>query len=100
MTRLVAENAEAYLRVHGAGQKLENLDQIILLQEQSQKIGQARLDEARGTALAVQHFRAEVAQEPERKAGRQSRHYPGRKSNQFPGQSLPRVSRTFNDYDV
>ncbi len=40
--------------------RLENLDQIIELQEQSLEIAKARKEAARGTELAVLRFQAEL----------------------------------------
>ncbi|HEX4131725.1 MAG TPA: TolC family protein [Pirellulales bacterium] len=60
LTRLVAEIAENYYRLMSLDKRLENLDLIIRLQEQSLEIAQARKIAARGTELAVQRFIAEV----------------------------------------
>ena len=60
MTRLVAEVAENYYRLMALDKRLENLDQIIALQEQSLEIAQARKEFARGTELGVLRFEAEV----------------------------------------
>lgn len=59
-TRLVAEIAENYYELMALDKRLENLDRIIELQEQSLKIARARLEAGRGTELAVQRFQAEV----------------------------------------
>lgn len=60
VTRLVAEVAENYYGLMAFDQRLQNLDRIIVLQEQSLKIAQFRLKQARGTSLPVQRFLAEV----------------------------------------
>ena len=60
VTRLVAEIAENYYGLMALDKRLENLDQIIELQEQSLKIAKAKKEAARGTELAVQRFQAEV----------------------------------------
>ena len=60
VTRLVAEIAENYYGLMALDKRLENLDKIIALQEQSLEIAKARLEAARGTELAVQRFLAEV----------------------------------------
>jgi len=60
VTRLVAEIAENYYNLMALDKRLEILDQIIELQEQSRKIAKARMEAARGTELPVQRFQAEV----------------------------------------
>jgi multidrug efflux system outer membrane protein len=60
VTRLVAEIAENYYGLMALDKRLETLDQIIELQEQSRKIAKARMEAARGTELPVQRFQAEV----------------------------------------
>ena len=60
VTRLVAEIAENYYELMALDKRLENLDRIIALQEQSLEIAKARKEFARGTELAVQRFQAEV----------------------------------------
>ncbi len=60
VTRLVAEIAENYYTLMAIDKRLENLDDIIRLQEQSLKFAQAAKEAARGTELAVQRFQAEV----------------------------------------
>src|SRR5262249_8817477 len=60
VTRLVAEIAENYYGLMALDKRLETLDNIIELQEQSLKLGKARKEAARGTELAVQRFQAEV----------------------------------------
>lgn len=61
VTRLVAEIAENYFGLIALDKRLENLDTIIAIQEQSLRFAQARFAAARGTLLAVQRFQAEVA---------------------------------------
>ena len=58
VTRLVAEIAESYYGLMALDKRLENLDQIIELQEQSLKVAEAKKLNARGTELAVQRFQA------------------------------------------
>jgi multidrug efflux system outer membrane protein len=60
VTRLIAEIAENYYGLMALDKRLENLDRIIGLQEESLKIAKARVEAARGTELAVQRFQAEV----------------------------------------
>lgn len=60
VTRLVAEIAEGYYGLMALDKRLENLDQIIQLQENSYQAAKTRLEAARGTELAVQRFLAEV----------------------------------------
>jgi NodT family efflux transporter outer membrane factor (OMF) lipoprotein len=60
VTRLVAEIAENYYRLMALDKRLETLDQIIELQEESYKIAKKKMEAGRGTALAVQRFQAEV----------------------------------------
>ncbi len=60
VTRLVAEIAENYYGLIALDKRLENLDFVIELNENSLKIAQARLQFARGNLLAVQRFEAEV----------------------------------------
>jgi NodT family efflux transporter outer membrane factor (OMF) lipoprotein len=60
VTRLVAEIAENYYGLLANDKRIENLDTIIALQEQSLKIAQAQKEGARGTELGVQRFQAEV----------------------------------------
>jgi outer membrane protein, multidrug efflux system len=60
ITRLVAEIAENYYGLMALDKRIENLDTIIALQEQSLEFAKARKAAARGTELAVQRFQAEV----------------------------------------
>jgi outer membrane protein TolC len=60
VTRVVADIAENYYRLIAADKRMENLNTIIALQEQSLKFAEARKAQARGTELAVQRFLAEV----------------------------------------
>ena len=60
VTRLVAEIAENYFGLMALDKRIENLDTIISLQEQSLEFSKARKEAARGTELAVQRFQAEV----------------------------------------
>lgn len=59
-TRLVAEIAENYYMLMALDKRIENLDNIIALQQQSLVIARARMEAARSTALPVQRFEAEV----------------------------------------
>lgn len=59
-TRLVADVAENYYRLMALDKRIENLDQIIALQEQSLRVARARKEFARDTELAVLRFEAEV----------------------------------------
>ncbi|HVJ68567.1 MAG TPA: efflux transporter outer membrane subunit [Caulifigura sp.] len=61
VTRLVAEIAERYYELMALDKRLEVLDATIALQEQSLQIAIAKKENARGTELAVQRFRAELA---------------------------------------
>ncbi len=60
VTRLVAEIADNYYGLMALDKRLENLDHIIALQEQSLRFAQAAKQAATGTELAVQRFLAEV----------------------------------------
>ena len=60
VTSLVAEIADTYYGLIALDKRLENLDNIIALQEQSLRFAEFELEFARGTDLAVQRFRAEV----------------------------------------
>jgi outer membrane protein TolC len=60
VTRLISEIADNYYGLMALDKRLENLDQIIAIQEQSLKVAQALLLGARGTELGVQRFLAEV----------------------------------------
>ncbi len=60
VTRLVAEIAENYYMLIALDKRLENLDQIIELQEQSLKAAKAKMEAGQGTQLGVQRFQAEV----------------------------------------
>jgi len=60
VTRLVAEIAENYYSLMALDKRIENLDRIIALQEQSLEFSKFRKEAARGTELAVQRFLADV----------------------------------------
>lgn len=60
VTRLVADVAEAYYGLMALDKRIENLNTIIALQEQSYEFAQLRFKAGRGTELAVQRFLAEV----------------------------------------
>lgn len=60
VTRLVAEIAENYYRLMSLDKQLEVLDNIIELQQQSERFAEAKKEAGQGTELAVQRFRAEV----------------------------------------
>jgi NodT family efflux transporter outer membrane factor (OMF) lipoprotein len=62
VTRLVAEIADSYYELVSLDKRLENLDSIIALQEQSLQIAQAAMQAARSKlgALPVRRFQAEV----------------------------------------
>lgn len=60
VTRLVADIAENYYSLMALDRKLQNLDSIITLQEQSLKIAESLKDAARVTELPVQRFIAEL----------------------------------------
>jgi NodT family efflux transporter outer membrane factor (OMF) lipoprotein len=60
VTRLIAEVAENYYGLVALDKRLENLEQIIELQENSYKIAKSKMEAGRGTDLAVQRFLAEV----------------------------------------
>ena len=60
VTRLVAEIAENYYELMALDKRIEILNEIIRLQEQSRQIAEAQKEAARGTELAVQRFLAEV----------------------------------------
>jgi outer membrane protein, multidrug efflux system len=60
VTQLVAEIADNYYGLIALDKRLENLDNIIALMEQSLRFAQAAKQAATGTELAVQRFLAEV----------------------------------------
>ena len=60
ITRLVAEIAENYFALMALDKRMENLDRIIALQEQSLEVSKLNKEGVRGTELAVQRFLAEV----------------------------------------
>jgi multidrug efflux system outer membrane protein len=60
VTTLVAEIAENFYRLMSLDKRLENLDQIIELQQQSLKIAKLRVEAARDTQLGVQRFAADL----------------------------------------
>ncbi|MBU3727763.1 MAG: TolC family protein [Phycisphaerales bacterium] len=60
VTRLVAEVAESYYTLLGLDARLQVIDQMIALQQQSLGIAQRKMQAIGGTQLAVQRFEAEV----------------------------------------
>ena len=60
VTNLVAEIAQNYYALLSIDARMQNLDIVIALQEQSLRIAEARMAAARSTALGVQRFLAEV----------------------------------------
>jgi outer membrane protein, multidrug efflux system len=60
VTRLIAEIADNYYALMSYDKRLELLDNIIALQQQSLRFAELKKEAARGTELAVQRFRAEV----------------------------------------
>src|SRR5262245_29809142 len=60
ITRLVAEIAENYYQLMALDKRMENLDRIIGLLEQSLEVSKLNKEGVRGTELAVQRFLAEV----------------------------------------
>ena len=60
VTRLVADVAENYYRLLALDKRIDNLNQIIALQEQSLKIAQASKRFAEGTELGVLRFEAAI----------------------------------------
>ena len=60
ITRLVAEIAENYYMLLALDKRLENLDNIIALQQQTLEIAKAIMQAARSSALPVERFQAEV----------------------------------------
>jgi NodT family efflux transporter outer membrane factor (OMF) lipoprotein len=72
VTRMVADIAENYYGLLALDQRLEILDQTIVLQQQSLEIARARFAAGRGNELAVQRFQAEVRKnQSEKQAVRQ-----------------------------
>jgi multidrug efflux system outer membrane protein len=61
VTSVVAEIADNYFLLMGLDKRIENLDRIIALQEQSLSFARLAKEFARGTDLAVQRFQAEVS---------------------------------------
>jgi len=60
VTRMVADIAENYYRLMALDKRIENLDQIIALQEQSLQIAKASFEFADDTRLAVLRFEAAI----------------------------------------
>jgi outer membrane protein, multidrug efflux system len=60
MTSVVAEIADNYYGLLSLDKRMENLDNIIALQQQSLRFAQLAKEFARGTDLPVQRFQAEV----------------------------------------
>jgi NodT family efflux transporter outer membrane factor (OMF) lipoprotein len=60
ITRLIAEIAENYYHLMALDKRMENLDRIIALQEQSLEIAKSQKEGVRGNELGVQRFLAEV----------------------------------------
>jgi len=60
VTRLVAEIAENYYSLMALDKRLENLNRIIELQEQSLKIAEANKEAGRSSQLPVQRFLGEI----------------------------------------
>jgi NodT family efflux transporter outer membrane factor (OMF) lipoprotein len=60
VTTVVAEIADNYFGLLALDKRLENLDMIIALQEQSLRFAQLKFGAGQGTDLAVQRFLAEV----------------------------------------
>lgn len=60
VTQLVAEIAENFYRLMALDKRIENLNSIIELQQQSLKVARSRKEFARGTELGVLRFQAEV----------------------------------------
>jgi NodT family efflux transporter outer membrane factor (OMF) lipoprotein len=60
VTRLVAEVAEKYYELLALDSRLQTLDKMIAIQEQTLETAKAMKQAARGTELAVQRFEAEV----------------------------------------
>jgi outer membrane protein, multidrug efflux system len=60
VTSLVAEIAQNYYMLMSLDQRLENLNYVIALQEQSLEIARSQKEGVRGTELPVQRFLAEV----------------------------------------
>ncbi len=60
ITRLVAEIATNYFMLMALDKRIENLDNIIALQQQSLRFARAKKQFARGTELGVRRFEAEV----------------------------------------
>jgi NodT family efflux transporter outer membrane factor (OMF) lipoprotein len=60
VTRMVADIAENYYGLMALDQRLQTLDRIIELQQQSLEIARFRFAAGKGTELAVQRFLAEV----------------------------------------
>lgn len=60
VTRVVAQIAENYFALMALDARMENLNNVIALQEQSLRVAEARMAAARSSALGVQRFLAEV----------------------------------------
>lgn len=60
VTRLVADIAENYYSLIALDKRIETLDKIIALQEESLERAKAKKEFGQGTELAVQRFQAEV----------------------------------------
>ena len=104
VTRLVADVAENYYTLMSLDKRLENLDTVIALQEQSLQIAIARKEAARGTELAVQRFQAEVRKnQSEKLIINQEMIEVGNRINFLLGrypQPIPRASAAFLDLNL
>lgn len=60
VTKMVSEVAENYYRLMALDQRLDTLNQTIILQQKSLELAKSRKDAGRGTELGVQRFEAEV----------------------------------------
>lgn len=60
VTEMVADIAENYYELMALDKRMETLNQIILLQQESLKVARAKLEAGRDTELPVQRFLADV----------------------------------------
>jgi outer membrane protein TolC len=60
VTRLVADVAENYFGLMALDQRFDTLNKTIALFEGSYKVAKAKMEQGRGTKLAVQRFEAEI----------------------------------------
>ncbi len=94
VTTLVADIADNFYRLMGLDKRLENLDQIIQLNQQSLEIARARKEAGPRHRAGCPAFPGRASEEFQREADHQSVDHPGREPDQLPHESLPAAGRT------